>query len=139
LVLLDGGHNPGAARELAAFIREELPGRRLRLVYASMRDKAIREITASLFPLAEEVYLTHPEHPRAATPEEILAALDSRPAHLHIEMEPVRALETACSASSPDDVVLVVGSLFLVGAIKKAQGEGRLHLPTSRGVSAPPV
>jgi dihydrofolate synthase/folylpolyglutamate synthase len=128
LVLLDGGHNPGAARELAAFIREELPGRRVRLVYASMRDKAIREICESLFPLAEEVYLTHPEHARAATPEEILAALDSRPAKLHIEVEPMRALEKACSASSPDDVVLVVGSLFLVGAIKKAQREGKLHL-----------
>ena len=61
LVLLDGGHNPGAAREMATFIREELPGRRVRLVYASMRDKAMREICASLFPLAEEVYLTHPE------------------------------------------------------------------------------
>jgi dihydrofolate synthase/folylpolyglutamate synthase len=128
LVLVDGGHNPGAARELATFIREELPGRRVRLVYASMRDKAIREICASLFPLAEEVYLTHPEHARAATPEEILAALDSRPAKLHIEIDPARALEKASSASSPDDVVLVVGSLFLVGAVKKAQSEGKLHL-----------
>ena len=135
LVLLDGGHNPGAARVLAAFIREELPGRRVRLVYASMRDKAIREICASLFPLAEEVYLTHPDTPRAATPDEILAALDSRPAKLHIEVEPLRALEKAGSASSPDDVVLVVGSLFLVGAVKKAQREGKLHLPTSRGAS----
>jgi dihydrofolate synthase/folylpolyglutamate synthase len=128
LVLLDGGHNPGAARELAAFIREELAGRRVRLVYASMRDKAIRQICETLFPLAEEVYLTHPEHPRAATPEEILAALDSRPAKLHIEIEPARALEKAASASSPNDVVLVVGSLFLVGAIKKAQSEEKLHL-----------
>jgi dihydrofolate synthase/folylpolyglutamate synthase len=128
LVLLDGGHNPGAARELAAFLEEELPGRRVRLVYASMRDKAIREICQSLFPLAEDVYLTQPEHPRAATPEQILAALDSPPAKIHIEAEPFRALERACSASSPDDVVLVVGSLFLVGAIKLAQREGKLQL-----------
>jgi dihydrofolate synthase/folylpolyglutamate synthase len=139
LVLLDGGHNPGAARELATFIQEELPGRRIRLVYASMRDKAIREICASLFPLAEEVYLTHPEHVRAATPEEILAALDSRPANLHIEVEPARALEQAYRASSPDDVVLVVGSLFLVGAVKIAQREGKLHLPESNGARVRPV
>jgi dihydrofolate synthase/folylpolyglutamate synthase len=139
LVLLDGGHNPGAARILAAFIREELPGRRVRMVYASMRDKAIGEICASLFPLAEEVYLTHPDNARAATPEEILAALDSRPAKLHIEIEPVRALEKACSASSPDDVVLVVGSLYLVGAIKKAQRQGKLPLPASSGPIVPPV
>jgi folylpolyglutamate synthase/dihydropteroate synthase len=104
-----------------------------------MRDKAIREICASLFPLAKEVYLTHPDSARAATPEEILAALDSRPAKVQIETVPVRALERACSASSPDDVVLVVGSLFLVGAIKKAQREGKLHLPSSCGASVPSV
>lgn len=127
LVLLDGGHNPGAARELAAFVRDELPGRRVRMVYASMRDKAIREICASLFPLAEEVYITHPDTPRAAVPQEILAALDPRPPKLHIEAEPVRALEQAFSASSPGDVVLVVGSLFLVGAIKKALREGKVQ------------
>ena len=128
LVLLDGGHNPGAAHELATFIRTELSGRRVRLVYASMRDKAIKEICSSLFPLAEEIYITYPEHPRAAPPEEILAALDSRPAKMQIELSPTLALEKACRASSPADVVLVAGSLFLVGAIKKAQSEGKLDL-----------
>ena len=76
--------------------------------------------------------MTQPDHARAASPEEILAALESPPARLHIETEPARALEKACDASSPDDVVLVAGSLFLVGAIKKAQREGLLDLPTSR-------
>jgi len=127
LVLLDGAHNPAAAREVAEFIRQELRGRPLRLVYASMRDKAIGEITALLFPLAEEVYLTRPEQSRAATPEEILAASQTRPRRLVVTPEPARALESACLASSPEDVVLAVGSLFLVGAIKKAMGEGRLR------------
>lgn len=128
LVLLDGGHNPAAARELAEFIKQELAGRRLRLVYASMRDKAIGEISEILFPLAEEVVLTRPDQERAATPEEILAAARVRPGKLSIEPDPPRALEAACRASSPDDVVLVIGSLFLVGAIKKALLEGALHL-----------
>ena len=52
LVLLDGAHNPAAARVLAEFIRDEMGGRRLRLVYGSMRDKAIGEISEILFPLA---------------------------------------------------------------------------------------
>jgi dihydrofolate synthase/folylpolyglutamate synthase len=136
LVLLDGAHNPAAARALATFIREELPGRRLRVVYASMRDKAMGEISEILFPLAEEVYLTRPELARAATSEEIQAALRFRPAALRVEPEPVRALEKACGASSPDDVVLVVGSLFLVGAIKKAQRGGTLQLPGLSGGAA---
>ena len=128
LVLLDGAHNPGAARELARFVQEEFARRPVRLVYASMRDKAIREIGNCLFPLAEEVWLTQPAHARAATPQEILIALDSAPAKLQVETEPLRALESALRASSPEDVVLVAGSLFLVGAIKQAQAEGKLHL-----------
>jgi len=128
LVLLDGAHNPDGARELAGFLHEELPHRPLRLVYASMRDKAIDEITRILFPLAEEVFLTRPEQVRAATPEEILAAASSRPRRWVIEPDPPRAVELACRASAPDDVVLATGSLFLVGEVKKALGEGRLKL-----------
>ena len=126
LVLLDGAHNPAAARELAEFIQEELGGRPLRLVYGSMRDKAMGEISEILFPLAEEVYLTRPQLARAATPEEILAATRFRPKRLIIEPEPPVAVVRACQASSRADVVLVVGSLFLVGAVKKALLEGQL-------------
>jgi dihydrofolate synthase/folylpolyglutamate synthase len=131
LVALDGAHNPAGAREIAAFIKEHWPGKRLRLVYASMRDKAIGEISEILFPLAEEVYLTRPDQPRAASPEEILAAARYRPQRVHLEPEPARALERALRASSAEDVVLAAGSLFLVGAIRKAQEEGKLNLENS--------
>jgi dihydrofolate synthase / folylpolyglutamate synthase len=128
LVVVDGAHNPAAAREVAAFARENWAGRRLRLVYASMRDKAIEEISQILFPLAEEVYLTRPELARAATPEQILAMTQVRPQRLMIEPHPVQALEAAQQASAPGDVVLACGSLFLVGALKKALIEGRISL-----------
>jgi dihydrofolate synthase/folylpolyglutamate synthase len=126
LVLLDGAHNPAAARELADFVREELAGRRLRLVYASMRDKAISEISATLFPLAEEVYLTRPELGRAASAEEILAAARIGPGKTVVESVPARAVERARRAAAADDVVLIAGSLFLVGAIKQELQEERL-------------
>jgi dihydrofolate synthase / folylpolyglutamate synthase len=126
LVLLDGAHNPAAAGELADFVREELAGRRLRLVYASMRDKAISEISATLFPLAEKVYLTRPELGRAASAEEILAAARIEPGKTVVESVPARAVERACRDAAADDVVLVAGSLFLVGAIKQGLQEGKL-------------
>jgi len=128
LVLLDGAHNPAGARALAAYVKEHVPGKKLRLVYASMRDKDIAEISQVLFPLAEEVYLTRPDQPRAASPEEILAAARYRPAQVIVEPDPATALEQAWQASSPQGAVLAAGSLFLVGAIKKAVLEGRLPL-----------
>jgi dihydrofolate synthase/folylpolyglutamate synthase len=133
LVLLDGAHNPAAANVLAEFIQEELRGRRLRLVYGSMRDKAMGEISEILFPLAEEVYLTRPPVPRAATPEEILAAARFRPKRLVIEPEPSVAVARACQASSKEDAVMIIGSLFLVGAVKKALLEGQLQLANHLG------
>jgi len=137
LVLLDGAHNPAAARELAEFIQEELRGRRLRLVYGSMRDKAIGEISEILFPLAAEVYLTRPQVPRAASAEEILAVARFRPTRLIIEPEPCLAVRRACQASSREDAVLIIGSLFLVGAVKKALLEGRLQpVPESKPATA---
>ena len=120
LVVLDGAHNPAAAQEIAHFAKEQWASRRVRLVYASMRDKAIGEISDILFPLAAEIYLTRPEQARAATPEEILAAVRSKPQRMIVEPDPARALERAFQESAPEDVVLAAGSLFLVGALKKA-------------------
>jgi dihydrofolate synthase/folylpolyglutamate synthase len=119
LVLLDGAHNPAAATELAGFAREHFRGRALRLVYASMRDKAMGEISEILFPLAAEVYLTQLAQPRAATPDEVQAAARFKPARVIIETDPGRALDRARQASTPQDVILATGSLFLVGALRK--------------------
>ena len=134
LVLLDGAHNPAAARALAEFVQDELKGRRLRLVYGSMRDKAVGDITGILFPLAEEVYLTQPHLSRAASPDEILAAGRFRPQRLVIEPEPARAVARACQASAKEDVVMIMGSLFLVGAVKRALLDGQLRLPAVAGM-----
>ena len=128
VVALDGAHNPGAARAIAAHVRAHWPDRRLCLVYASMRDKAIGEISEILFPLADELVLTQPDQARAATPEEIIAAARYRPQRIVIETDPARALEHACGEASAEDVVLVAGSLFLVGAVKLALLEKRLDL-----------
>ena len=125
LVLLDGAHNPAAAREVAEFIRGHYAERRLRLVYASMRDKDIAEISSILFPLAHTVYLTRPGLDRAALPEAILESSRFQPRQTVMEPDPARALEQAIFSSLPDDIILVAGSLFLVGAVKKAVLEGR--------------
>jgi dihydrofolate synthase/folylpolyglutamate synthase len=133
LVVLDGAHNPAAAREIAAHVKAHWRNRPLRLVYGSMRDKAIGEISGILFPLADELILTQPNQARAATPQEILCVARCQPERLLIEPDPAQALERACRESSAEDVVLVTGSLFLVGAVKRALLEKRLDLECFAG------
>src|SRR4029077_9147739 len=64
-VYADGAHNPGAARELAAFWEENFAGRRIFLLYGALRDKAVDEIAGALFPRAAEVVFTEPRTSRA--------------------------------------------------------------------------
>ncbi|MGH9447491.1 MAG: glutamate ligase domain-containing protein, partial [Terriglobia bacterium] len=138
LILLDGAHNPAAAQEVAGFMREQFGGKRVRLVYASMRDKSIERISQILFPLADEVYLTQTAVDRAASPEEILARAGFRPTRAVIEPDPVQALECVRRASADDDVVLVAGSLYLVGAIQEASQNGRISFETRLELASDP-
>lgn len=111
-VILDGAHNPGGARALAAYIERFWPGHKVWLIYGTMRDKAVSEIAGILFPLADEVIVTAPAHPRAVRPEAIRELAD----HPRLRCAPALAdaLEMT-KAAAPEDVIFITGTLFLVG------------------------
>ena len=67
-IVLDGAHNPAGARALAAYIERVYAGRRVRLIYGAMRDKAVAKIGGILFPRAQEVIVTAPRQARAIAP-----------------------------------------------------------------------
>ncbi|MDZ4802015.1 MAG: folylpolyglutamate synthase/dihydrofolate synthase family protein [Bryobacteraceae bacterium] len=114
LILLDGAHNPAGVRALAAHLERFYADRPITLIYGAMRDKSVQEITEILFPLADTVILTAPDSPRAVRPE-ALAAESDHPNILVLETAR-EALEHARNAR-PDDLVIITGSLYLVGEI----------------------
>lgn len=110
--VLDGAHNPAAAAALAAYIREFHSRRPIWLVYGAMRDKAIEEVTAQLFPLAHRLIVTAPDFPRALRPEAILEVAP------HPNAATARTIAEAlhlARAAPPEAIVFFTGSLFLVG------------------------
>jgi dihydrofolate synthase/folylpolyglutamate synthase len=114
-IILDGAHNPAGARALARYLERFYSGRKIWLVYGAMRDKAIDEIAGILFPLASELIFTAPLSERALRPEALVEmagrgqAVDNIAAALDLLRR--RAAEEDLS----DDVVVITGSLFLVG------------------------
>lgn len=115
VIYLDGTHNPAGARELVKFWQENFAGRRILLVYGTVRDKAVDEIAGLLFPRAESVILTAPRQPRAISAD-VLAEMTSHLAVKSvIEPDPQLALERAIETASPEDAVFATGSLYLVG------------------------
>jgi len=110
-IILDGAHNPAAARALAAYIARFHAKARLRLIFGIMRDKSAAEIAAILFPLAWQVIVTAPKQSRALAPESLRAVTDHPNLHVAPTLEDaLRLVEDA----SPDEVIFITGSLFLV-------------------------
>jgi dihydrofolate synthase/folylpolyglutamate synthase len=118
-IIVDGAHNPAGARALAAYIDRFYSGRRVRLIFGAMRDKAIDEIGGILFPRAEEVILTAPRQARALSPQSLRDVVD----HQNVRVAPtiVEALNMVRD-STPEDVVFVSGSLFLVAEARDTIG-----------------
>jgi dihydrofolate synthase / folylpolyglutamate synthase len=121
-VVLDVAHNPAGAWALRSALSERYEGRPLFFVFGAMRDKAISEMTEILFPLAERVIATRPENPRAASPEEIQRAA----ARTGVDVETVGdvklAVERARVLAGAKAVVVITGSIYLVGEVMRVVG-----------------
>jgi dihydrofolate synthase/folylpolyglutamate synthase len=115
-VLLDGAHNPGGARALAAYVRE-VYGRPLPMVVAVMRDKAIEDMLAALAPAASRLVVTAPTSARAMQADDLASHARSVLPNLTVDVvpRPADALARAVSYGAP---VVVAGSLFLAGEIR---------------------
>lgn len=118
-VLLDGAHNPAAAQALLNYL-DEFIQQPITLIFGAMQDKPLAKMAALLFPAAREVILTELDNPRAATIAELKAAappnLDQT--NLREAKSVTEALKIARQITGWDGLILVTGSLYLVGAAR---------------------
>ena len=117
-VYLDGAHNPGAARELAHFLEQNFAGRKVWLVYAALRDKAVDEVAGLLFPHAAEVIFTAPRSSRAVSAPQLAEIAGHHAARFSVVPDAERAFERALAQAAPEDAIFITGSLYLVGQLR---------------------
>jgi dihydrofolate synthase / folylpolyglutamate synthase len=124
-IFLDGAHNPGAARELALFLEENFSGRRIYLIFGAVRDKAVDEVTGTLFPLASEVIFTQPGNPRAVSAAQLADIAGHHAERFTVINDAEAALDAALSKARPEDAIFITGSLYLVGQLRHAWKQRR--------------
>jgi len=117
-VYCDGAHNPGAARELAHFLEQNFSGRKIFLIYAALRDKAVDEVAGLLFPHAAEVIFTAPRTSRAVSATQLAEIAGHHAARFSVIPDAERAFEQALAEAAPDDAIFITGSLYLVGQLR---------------------
>jgi len=113
--VLDVAHNPAGAWALRSALSERYGDRPMIFVFGVMRDKAISDMAEILFPLARRVIFTRPENPRSAAPEEIQKAASRTGAEIELIADVRSALKRARNATGPQTVMVVTGSIYLVG------------------------
>jgi len=75
-----------------------------------------------LFPLAMRVVATRADNPRSATPDEIREAASRTAADIEDAGDVASALDRASSLAGPDGVVVITGSIYIVGEAMRVLG-----------------
>jgi dihydrofolate synthase/folylpolyglutamate synthase len=120
--VLDVAHNPAGAWALRSALSQWYEDRRLIFVFGAMRDKAVSEIAEILFPMGECVIATHADTPRSATPEEIRDAATRTGTPVECAATVAGAVARAEQAAGGGKVVVVTGSIYVVGEALQALG-----------------
>ena len=129
--LIDGAHNPPAAKALAEALRELFGSpapRAMTLVFGACGDKDVETVLCELAPFVRRAFAVRTNNPRSLVPEVLAAKMRAT----GLEATPCGSLKEAlenagddapASKTAGDDApvsktlprVLVCGSLFLVG------------------------
>jgi dihydrofolate synthase/folylpolyglutamate synthase len=114
--IIDGAHNPGAARILAQTWREVFGAQKATLVLAVLSDKDLRGICEALAPIADSVLLPKIRSERAAAPEELSKVVSdiTPPLPCSITESVGDALMLAHRKPNP---MLITGSLHFAGEV----------------------
>ncbi len=116
LVILDGAHNPKAARRLAADLQTLAPC--WTLVIGVGRGHEADGILAALAPVARRLVLTCSDHPKALDPSALAASV---PAGMQVETAATcrQALARIMEQLDEGDACCVTGSLHLVACARE--------------------
>ena len=124
-ILLDGAHTQTAAKYLVESLHVHFPGQRFTMLFGVLMDKDMDGIAGILAPEVDTIVLTRvPDNGRTASPWELEEKFLRHHSHASIVVEDdaEKAYEKARALTPDGSWLLVTGSLYLVGAVRKLMG-----------------
>lgn len=114
-LLVDCAHNPDSAQKLCQALQHHFDYQNIWFIFGCFGDKDVPQILQPLLPVAAGVITTSVQHPRSATPEALAALVTAAgiPAFPAPDMD--TAVRLAWQKASPDDLICVTGSIYIVG------------------------
>lgn len=129
LIMIDGAHNPDAAKTLSDFIKKHLVNYKIILIMGMMADKDIQGIMQPLLPLASEIIFTTPNYGRAASQGRLAEIASNMGYNSKTSTSVKEAIETAkdisssCNSRNINQLILITGSFYTIGEAMEALGK----------------
>ncbi len=118
LILLDGAQNPESARKLIVGLKRHFHYEKLILVLGISSDKDLDGVLSELLPEASCLVATQSSNPRAVPAKLIFERAKDFSKESWAMDSAFAALQKAKTLAGPNDLVLMTGSLFLIGEIR---------------------
>lgn len=113
-VLLDGAHNIAGVEVLRTALREHYSETPITLILGMLGDKDWRTMCEMLAPLAARIRIVPVSSERTAQPPALAEVCRTRNPNADVQSSP--NLEAALLATAQDALVVIAGSLYLIGA-----------------------
>ena len=132
-LLLDGAHNPHALKKVLQSIESSIfRNSRKTFVFSAFKDKEYRTMARMILPMAADIYLCPLPGPRGASLAQLHAALAGVRVPVRKLSSAGQALAQALQGTPRDGLIIVTGSLSLVGESLKVLGRKNVLSPPER-------
>lgn len=118
-VLIDGAHNIDGIKALRKNVEKYFKYNKLYLLLGILADKQVKEMVKEITPMAEKVYALTPHSDRAELCEDLKNEILKYNSNT-IAMESYQeAFSLAMQEANSDDLILISGSLYMIGDMRK--------------------
>ena len=121
-LVVDGAHNPDAARKLQESLKMYFPDREFVFLMGVFRDKQYEAIAKRMAPMAREIIaMETPDNPRALPAKELGEVLCryKTPEQVYVADSLEEALQLGMKLAKKEDVIVAFGSLSFIGDLTK--------------------
>ena len=122
MIILDTTHNPGGAKALASFLKEQKM--KPILILGMLEDKEVKPVVKALEPLSSKIIVSQPEYHRRMAAKELAQHFSSK---VDIVQKLPNAIDKALKIVKTNDIILITGSIFTASEALEHLNQHRIN------------
>lgn len=119
LIVIDGAHNLGGIESLVESVKTYFKYEKIKLILGILSDKDVYKMVEKISGIADKIYTVTPNSERAELATELKKVVYSYNKNVESYLNYSDALNDAIRDSSEGDLILISGSLYMIGDMRK--------------------